>query len=169
MNEWLNETLVAIETTSNGKYRVIELPAKATQRQMSKRRFAAAERAEDYIKERYSNVIRVEPQDITEEIERRSRPVPHPLLAPVMERLQNILAQLEAMPPMAQAGTPRALNEHEAWMNQYNKAQILIDKARDYALWVVPEEVEIMLGRIRDRKHALYPVRQREGDDASCE
>jgi hypothetical protein len=65
---------VAIQylATTSGKYRVVELPARATELQTTRRRFARVEQAEDYIKEEWgSNALLVQCEDITEEIERR--------------------------------------------------------------------------------------------------
>jgi hypothetical protein len=73
MNEWFNETLVTIQTATSGRYRVVELPAKSTATHTSRRRFKSAEQAEDYIQEQYPGALVVQPEDITEEIERRKQ------------------------------------------------------------------------------------------------
>jgi hypothetical protein len=79
VRQWLDDTLIAIQelTTTSGKYRVVELPARSTTPQEvrkngRKMRFDALYKAEYWIEHNFSAaVIQVNPEDIAEEIERR--------------------------------------------------------------------------------------------------
>jgi len=71
MNEWQDETLVAIESQRNGKYKVLELPARQTDVLTSRRSFKDHEQAETYIDDQYPTAMSVQIEDIQEEKSRR--------------------------------------------------------------------------------------------------
>lgn len=79
--QWEDETLVTVQylATTSGKYRVVELPARATTlcepRANGRRmRFDTEHQAECWIERNYpSTVVLVQHEDITEEIERRKQ------------------------------------------------------------------------------------------------
>ena len=71
MQQWADETLVATWQNKQGRYKVIELPARQTETFTARKSFRTLEQAEDYIQEQYENVLRVAYEDIQEERERR--------------------------------------------------------------------------------------------------
>jgi hypothetical protein len=74
-----DETLVAIEWLDDGRFRVIELPARSKQVQFSRRRFARIGQAETYMTEQYfDRALVVQPEDVYDECRRRCRPVSVP-------------------------------------------------------------------------------------------
>ncbi len=74
MNEWNDETLVAIHANANNEWEVWELPARQVQTVSTRGRvFRSFEKAEAYIEEQFdaANILRVEADDILEEMEER--------------------------------------------------------------------------------------------------
>lgn len=73
MNEWEDETLVAIATLGNNKFEVWELPARQRSRVPGRKpTFHRFERAEDYIALNYpATVLKVTVDDFRQEMERR--------------------------------------------------------------------------------------------------
>jgi len=170
MNQWLNETLVAIEQTTNGKYRVIELPPRATTRIVRRRWFATVGRAETYIAEEwFDRCIVVQVEGITEEIERRSRASDK--IASVLAELQGILEQIQACQDLPDWTKAREAGmSHEEWMALSEKLQVLNGKADTAALSTVPNSVYVMLFKIRGAwisKHDWGKPKQKESGDAT--
>lgn len=69
--QWHDDTLVAIKELDNGKFKVIELPARQTSIYTSRRSFKTFEQAEGYIANQYSQVLIVSPSDL--ELEKDNR------------------------------------------------------------------------------------------------
>lgn len=71
--QWHNDTLVAIKGLDNGKFKVIELPARQTSMVTSRRSFKTEEQAEAYIVDQYSyiNALTVSMSDL--ELEQDNR------------------------------------------------------------------------------------------------
>jgi hypothetical protein len=72
MNQWDDDTLVAIYVQDNGKYKVVELPARQSSTVMSRKTFSTYEQAEQYIDDQYPTALCVQPEDIREEQTRRA-------------------------------------------------------------------------------------------------
>jgi len=76
MNQWYDETLVAIFYATNNKYEVWELPARQLCTvSMRGRSFHTEERAEQFIAEQFnsSDILLVTADDILEEMKRREQ------------------------------------------------------------------------------------------------
>lgn len=71
MYQWQDDTLVAIRQADNGKFKVIELPARQVKVYSSKKSFRLYEQAEDYIAAQYPTGLRVGYEDIAEEVATR--------------------------------------------------------------------------------------------------
>jgi hypothetical protein len=72
MQQWEDDTLVAISSERGGRYRVLELPARSGRVHPSRRTFPAYEQAEDYINDQYPSALVVPIEDIQEEKKRRA-------------------------------------------------------------------------------------------------
>lgn len=72
MHEWEDETLVAIETQADGRYKVLELPARQVRVIRYHKLFTAYEKAEEHIADQYSRALTVQCEDIDEEQRRRA-------------------------------------------------------------------------------------------------
>jgi hypothetical protein len=73
MRQWEDDTLVTIKPLDNGKFKVIELPARHTETVTSRRSFTGYEQAEQYIDDQYPTALSVQPEDIEEEKRIRSQ------------------------------------------------------------------------------------------------
>jgi hypothetical protein len=75
MNQWYDETLVAIFANVNNKFEVWELPARQLCTVSKRGRiFRTEERAEQFITEQFpDSVLRVTDDDILEEMKRREQ------------------------------------------------------------------------------------------------
>lgn len=73
----------------------------------------------------------------------------HPLQASVMEQLQAIRGELEALPDLPPANSPEALSIHKEWMAQCDKCTELRHVAEQIALWVIPSDVAKLLGEVK--------------------
>lgn len=71
MDQWEDDTLVAIKSVRNGQYKVMELPARQTTIITYSKPFNDYEQAEQFIEEQYSTAITVPVEDIEEEVQRR--------------------------------------------------------------------------------------------------
>jgi hypothetical protein len=78
----------------------------------------------------------------------------------VIRHLQELLATVEGMQPLPNAGSPEAVAMHDAWMKQHRDLDDLLHTAEIYALCTVPADVEKMLGRVNAK------VREMQG--GSC-
>jgi hypothetical protein len=85
-----------------------------------------------------------------------SKEDPKTVLAAVQQELVHILEQLQSMQPLAPADTPMDDSEHEQWTRAHTEIGLLVDQARNFALWLVPEQVTTMLRRIDEQCTALY-------------
>ena len=72
MSEWYDDTLVAILYMHHGRYKVLELPARQTTTVTSRRSFREYEVAEEYMVEQYPTALRVQVEDIAEEVRLRA-------------------------------------------------------------------------------------------------
>ena len=72
MQEWFDDTLVAIMAQRGGRYRVLELPARQADVIPSRRTFTSAEQAEDFISDQYPSALVVPIEDVREEAKRRA-------------------------------------------------------------------------------------------------
>jgi len=71
MYQWENDTLVAIKELANGRFQVIELPARDVTVCKSRRSFKSEEQAENYIKDQYPQGVTVCLKDL--ELEQANR------------------------------------------------------------------------------------------------
>jgi len=71
MNEWEDDTLVAIEIKDNGTCKVLELPARQTNVITSRRTFASWDAAEGYIDDQYPGALAVQAEDVRAEARNR--------------------------------------------------------------------------------------------------
>jgi len=75
MNQWFDDTLVAIDFIAEGcgYWKILELPARSTCIQRFRGKFFSLEKAEQVVSEQWPNsaCIVVDPLDLTEEIARR--------------------------------------------------------------------------------------------------
>jgi hypothetical protein len=72
-----------------------------------------------------------------------------------VERLKELLGELESMTPLPPVGTPDAREQHEEWMKKHTHIRDLVRKAEYAALLSVPPEVAEVLDAIYTRKHTL--------------
>lgn len=73
MNQWHNDTLVAIKTLDNGTFKVLELPARQVDIITSRRSFRTFEAAQAYIADQYPQATEFSAGDL--ELERAGRQV----------------------------------------------------------------------------------------------
>jgi hypothetical protein len=73
-------------------------------------------------------------------------------------QLQGVLAELEAMTPLAPPASSEAVANHEAWMAQSEQMSRLDRQAQHIALTTVPDEVQKVLHDIFVRQLALHGV-----------
>ncbi|MEO9027613.1 MAG: hypothetical protein ABI413_02255 [Ktedonobacteraceae bacterium] len=71
MDQWQDDTLVAIHQADSGTFKVIELPARHTKMHTSRKSFRLYEQAEGFITNQYTGVLRVQYEDIVEEVAAR--------------------------------------------------------------------------------------------------
>lgn len=74
----------------------------------------------------------------------------HVLHDQTMQRMQEICEQLKAMPQLPPAQSKEALAMHEEWMAGTEAARNLLQKAKDEALCVLPEDISKLLMEIYD-------------------
>jgi dihydroneopterin aldolase len=77
-------------------------------------------------------------------------------------RLQELLSELEALPPLPKACTPEALADHDNWMKRHEQVCELVRKAEYAALTAVPAEVAEALEAVYERKRALLHLRPQQ-------
>jgi hypothetical protein len=80
------------------------------------------------------------------------------ILEYTVSQLQAVLAELEAMTPLAPPASSEAVANHAAWMEQHEQMRNLARKAEVMALLTVPPEIQKVLSEISDRQLALRRV-----------
>jgi hypothetical protein len=73
-------------------------------------------------------------------------------------QLQGVLAELEAMAPLARPCSEEAMAHHDAWMAQSEQMHTLARKAEVLALLTVPPEIQKVLHNISSRELALRGI-----------
>jgi hypothetical protein len=81
---------------------------------------------------------------------------PQTTLAAVKQELTHILGELQVMKPLLPADSSMDDVEHEAWTRQHTDIGLLLDQSRNVALWLVPEEVKLLLRNIDKQCILLY-------------
>ncbi len=74
------------------------------------------------------------------------------------KQLQNILDQMNAMQPLAEAGATCTDEEHEAWMKQANEIDKLTEYAKFIALLALPPEVKVLYEAVHQKSCFLYNI-----------
>lgn len=84
-----------------------------------------------------------------------------------VSQLRRVLAQLDAMTPLAPACSEEALANHEAWMKQSEQMNRLAREAECIALTTVPPEIASVLHVIGTRELVKRGIITREDGDTT--
>lgn len=71
MNQWEDDLLVAIQSITPDRFKVLELPPRQSTFIVSRRTFTTYEQAESYIDKQYPTALSVQNDDLQDEAKRR--------------------------------------------------------------------------------------------------